>query len=376
MTTASTALATPIRTPPNAAPAAPELLRALEALAEPSRLRLLRLLDREELSVGELARCTEMPQSSVSRHLAALRAAGFVVERTEGVRTLARRAETAPPGSEGLVASVLESIRSPTYGHDDDVAALERLRRARTADRGAMFDELAGDWDALRGELLGGRPTTPELGALFLPRALRIVDAGSGTGVHLPRLAALAGPEGSVIAVERSAAMAARARERAKDLGNVEVRRGRIEDLPVEDGWADVVLLSLSLGHTDDAETALRRCVRAARPGGRVVVADVEPHGDAALVDRLGDGFRGFDAAELLATMTRAGLEGARRVVHEETPDDSRPRAPRGRSRGRTALTPLFCVGFVPDLGRSAEPTSHRKPRRRKARSTPSRRNS
>ena len=102
MTTSSSAIANPTSATPNTAPAAPELLRALEALAEPSRLRLLRLLDREELSVGELARCTEMPQSSVSRHLAALRAAGFVVERTEGVRTLARRAESAPPGSEAV----------------------------------------------------------------------------------------------------------------------------------------------------------------------------------------------------------------------------------------------------------------------------------
>jgi len=335
------------------APAAPDLLRALEALAEPSRLRLLRLLDREELSVGELARCTGLPQSSVSRHLAALRAAAFVTERTEGVRTLARRAEAAPAGAEGLLESVLASIRAPEFGHDDDLAALDRLLRERTADRGAHFDELAGDWDALRAELLGGRPTVAELGALFLPRSLRVVDAGAGTGVHLPWLSALAGSEGSVIAVERSAPMAARARERAKDLPNVEVRRGRIEDLPVEDGWADVVLLSLSLGHTDDTETALRRCARAARPGGRVVVTDVETHGDKALVDRLGAGFRGFDAALLVATMTRAGLEAARRVTFDAPPTDSE-RPPRKRGRERIPMTPLLCVGFVPETVRRA----------------------
>lgn len=335
------------------APAAPGLLRALEALAEPSRLRLLRLLDREELSVGEMAECTGLPQSSVSRHLAVLRAAGFVGDRSEGARTLVRRAEAPPAGEEALLASVLESVRGPAFGHEDDLAALDRLLRRRTEDRAAVFDELAGDWDALRAEILGGRPTQAEVGALFLPRSLRIVDAGTGTGVHLPWLSALAGAEGAVVAVERSAAMAARARSRARDLPNVEVRRGTIEELPVEDGWADVVLLSLSLGHTADPEAALHRCARAAGPGGRVVVADVEPHRDVALVERLGRGFRGFDPGLLLATMTRAGLEGSRRVVLDPPSGEAR-RAPRGRRP--EPLRPLFCVGFVRHPGSPASP--------------------
>jgi SAM-dependent methyltransferase len=345
------------------APAAPELLRALEALAETSRLRLLRLLDREELSVGELARCTGLPQSSVSRHLAALRAAGFVDERTEGVRTLVRRAAAAPPGTSALFDSVLASVRAAEFGQESDVAALADLLRERTADRGALFDQLAGDWDALRAELLAGRPTAAELGALFLPRALRIVDAGAGTGVHLAWLSALAGTGGWVVAVERSAPMTARARERAKDLPNVEVRRGRIEDLPVEDGWADIVLLSLSLGHTDDAEAAIRRCARALLPGGRLVVADVERHDDEALTARLGPGFRGFDAEDLLAVMTRAGLDGVRRASFESVPPAADPpRARRGRRR--TSLNPLFCVGFAPETGRrpTRRPASRRNP--------------
>ncbi|MCE9636733.1 MAG: metalloregulator ArsR/SmtB family transcription factor [Planctomycetes bacterium] len=345
------------------ASAAPDILRALEALAEPSRLRLLRLLDREEMSVGELAECTGLPQSSVSRHLAALRAAGFVEERAEGVRTLVRRASTPPVSTAALIAPVLDAVRAGDFGHDEDLSALERLRRARTADREALFDSLAGDWDALREELLGGRPGAAELGALFLPRGLRIVDAGTGTGVHLPWLAELAGPEGLVVGVERSGAMAVRARERAKGLANVEVRRGRIEDLPVDDAWADVVLLSLSLGHVDDAEVALRRCARALRPGGRLVVADVERHADAALVARLGPGFRGFDAAELLATMTRAGLEGPRRVVFAGMHSRSDEGAARvARRRNITPLTPLFCVGTAPERGGRTGDRTRRKP--------------
>lgn len=335
-----------------ATPAAPGLLRALEALAEPSRLRLLRLLDLEELSVGELAECTGLPQSSVSRHLAALRAAGFADERSEGVRTMARRAESPSPAAAALLAPVLEAVRAPTFGHDEDVAALGRVRRARDAGRDARFDALAGDWDAVRDQLLGGRPTHAELAALVLPRALCIVDAGTGTGVHLPELAALAGPGGRVVGVERSSAMAARARRRAEGLANVEVRRGTIEDLPVDDGWADVVLLSLSLGHVEDVTAALRRCARAARPGGRIVVADVERHLDAAIVDRLGPGFRGFDADDLLRTMSAAGLEGARRV--EPLPERRGDPRPERRRRRVSRLIPLLCVGFVPETRRPA----------------------
>lgn len=341
--------------------AAPDLLRALEALAEPSRLRLLRLLDREELSVGELAECTGLPQSSVSRHLAALRAAGFVDERAEGVRTLARRAAAPAPGAAAILAPVLAAVASRDFGHDGDLDALARVVRARAADREAVFDALAGDWDALRAELLGGRPTAAEIGAVFVPAGMTVVDAGTGTGVHLPWLSEIAGPCGRVIGVERSAAMAARARERVRDCANAEVRRGRIEELPVDDGTADVVLLSLSLGHTASPEDALRRCVRALRPGGRLVVADVERHGDAALVARLGAGFRGFDAADLLATMSRAGLAGVRRVALPEIPGP--PAAARvARRRAGSVLTPLVCVGTAPERAGPRPRSPRRKP--------------
>jgi ArsR family transcriptional regulator len=322
-------------------------LTALRAAADPSRLRLLRLLDLAELNVGELAAATAMTQSSVSRHLAMLRAAGLVEERTEGVRTYVRAASSPPRESAALAAAVLAAVRDESFGHADDVARLERIRSEREASHAKMFDSLAADWDGLREELLGGRLSPPEIASLLAPVGMRLVDAGSGTGAALPWLSAVAGPDGQVVAVARSAAMVARAKARAASLANVEVRRGRIEELPVPDGWADGLVLSLSLRQTADPVAVLKRCARAVRPGGRIVVADVAAHGDATLVERLGRGFAGFAEDELAETMRDAGLDGVRVVAapaaHHETNGVRTP-----RTRTIPKLTPLLAVGVVP----------------------------
>ncbi len=327
-------------------------LSALKAVADPSRLRLLRLLDLEELSVGELARCTEMRQSSVSRHLAVLRRAGLVEERTEGVRTYTQLAAEPPAEVAALLTTLMELVRSADLEHPSDLTRLVAVRQDREADRETVFDALADDWDALRAQLLGGHLGPAEVTSLLLPAGLRIVDAGSGTGVLLPWLSAAAGPSGSVVAVESSARMARRARDRAKHLANVEVRRGKIEELPVPDRWADAVVLCLSLGHTRDAAAAIERAARALRPGGRLLICDVEAHGDDALVRRLGNGFAGFEPAALEELLRAAGLEDVRRVTlpslaingHD---DAGRPsRTPRAKQV--TPLTPLHVTGTRP----------------------------
>lgn len=320
----------------------------LKALADASRLRLLRLLDREELSVGELAACTGMNQSSVSRHLASLRAAGLVEERSEGVRTFLRLATVPPSAFAALHAAALELVRGEGLGHDDDLAGLAQVLRSRTEAREELFDRLAEDWDMMRARLLGGRLTPPEVASLLVPDGLRIVDAGAGTGYSLPWLAALAGPDGEVVAVEPSNAMRQRAAARVADLPNVQLRRGRLEKLPVEDGWADALLLCLSLGHTDDPVAALADCARVLRPGGRVAVADVERHDDAALTQRLGGGFAGFEPDALLGLLRAAGFERVRRVEFPEILSPERPHARRGGAPLIQPLLPLCAVGARP----------------------------
>jgi DNA-binding transcriptional ArsR family regulator/precorrin-6B methylase 2 len=332
----------------------PATLAALRAAADESRLRILRLLDLAELSVGELADAVAMTQSSVSRHLTVLRAAGLVEERSEGVRTYVRAASAPPAGAAPLFAAVLAAVRAEDFGHADDLARLERVRRERDVERESAFDALAADWDAMRHELLGGRLAGPDIASLLAPRGMRIVDAGAGTGVSLPWLSVVAGDEGRVVAVERSAAMLARSRERAATLANVEVRRGKIEELPVADRWADALVLSLSLRQTADPAAALARCVRAVKPGGRVVVADVLAHGDAHLVEKLGRGFAGFAPDELTSLLRGAGLESVRVVELPKSPQETNG-ARAARARAIPRLAPLLAVGVVPSAKRATK---------------------
>jgi len=332
------------------ATAGPTPLPTLKAVADPSRLRLLRLLDREELTVGELARCTALPQSTVSRHVAVLRRGGLVDERSEGVRSYLKLAGGDGNGVSELIDAVMDLVRDADLDHPGDLQRLTLVTRERDADREALFDELADDWDALRARLLGGRLAPAEIASLLVPEGLRVVDAGTGTGMLLPWLAALVGPDGEVVAVENSARMVRRAQARVKGLANVEVRRGKIEDLPVPDEWADIVLLSLSLGHTKDAVGAATRCVRALRPGGRLIVCDVEAHSDEDIVKHLGAGFAGFEPAGLQAILEAAGLERVRRV---DLPAAAPPELINGNNvAGRShrapqvgSLTPLFVAG-------------------------------
>jgi ArsR family transcriptional regulator len=151
-----------------------------------------------------------------------------------------------------------------------------------------------------------------------------------------------------VVAVEPSTAMRARAAVRASALGNVELRRGRLEKLPVEDGWADAVLLCLSLGHTADPVAALADCARVLRPGGRIAVADVERHGDATLIERLGEGFAGFEPNALLGLLRAAGFERVRRVELPELSSAARSHARRGGTALIEPLRPLCAVGARP----------------------------
>ena len=332
-------------------PTATSPLPTLKAVADGSRLRLLRVLDREELSVGELARVTALPQSSVSRHLAVLRRAGLVEDRADGARSYSRLARDAGSDVAPLVQALLPLVRSGDLEHPQDLSRLDALVAERDNDREALFDSLAEDWDALRAQLLGGALGPTEIAALLVPEGLRIVDAGAGTGVLLPWLSALVGESGEVVAVERAARMAKKARARARDLPNVRVERGRIEELPVPDRWADAVVFCLALGHARNVDDVLRSARCALRDGGRIVVADIESHGDATLVRRLGGGFAGFEPGELVAALERAGFESVRRV-ELPSPNPSASGAAAAFVPSIPSLVPLRVVGVRPQRRR------------------------
>ena len=277
------------------------LLGWMECLADPTRLRLLHLLERHELGVVELCDILQLPQSTVSRHLKVLADQRWVLSRREGTTRLYRMILDeldAPARRLWLLA------REQTEGwatlRQDELRLTRRLRE-REGDSQAFFAGAAAEWDRLRRELYGDAFSAAAVLAL-LPREYVVADLGCGTGQVS---AALAPNVRQVIAVDNSAAMLKAARRTTSPHANVDLRRGDLSAIPVDDGACDAALLLLVLSYVPDPAAVLAEAARVLRPGGRAVVVDLLPHDRDDFRRRLGQQRLGFAPAEL-DQMTRA----------------------------------------------------------------------
>lgn len=274
-------------------------------LGDSTRLRIVALLNAEELSVGELQTLLGIGQSTVSGHLAQLRGVGLVSARRDG--PLTRYHLATPEGEADLVALL---VATPLA--EPDRLALERLRveRAVPTPEGLGSDFMPGrSWEALARLLLALAPP------------LRIADIGIGTG-RLTSL--LAGAARHLIAIDPD-------REALAALPDgIERRMGRLEDPPLTRGEVDLIVLSQSLHCVEHPESALRRCHDVLEPGARIAVLDLEVHPHEWVRHRLGHRHLGFSDLEgmLAATGFQAVQSG---VVH--------------RDRRAPAFTTIMAVG-------------------------------
>ena len=278
-----------------------DLLGHLGALADPTRLRLLHLLERQELGVAELCQVLRLPQSTVSRHLKVLSDQGWVASRREGTANLYRLAEPGPSARRLWRVARAESQGWPATSQDR--LRLERRLRARRDEAQRFFAGAAAEWDRLRAELYG--PAFGEAALLaLLPCGWTVADLGCGTGA----LAAALSPwVGRVVGVDQSPAMLRAAARRTAGLPNVELRRGGLEALPLRDGECQAALLVLVLTYLADPRPALAEAARAVRPGGRLAVVDLLAHGDESFRRRLGQASLGFEPARLESLLAEAG---------------------------------------------------------------------
>src|SRR5512137_1860510 len=295
----------------------------MEGLADPTRLRLLHVLERHELGVAGLCEVLQLPQSTVSRHLKILSSQGWIEVRRQGANRLYRMSGGVDPAARRLwKVARAESERWATLQHDQ--LRLERLLRER---RGAAEDFFAGaaaDWDRLRAEWYGTGFGTAALLAL-LPPSWIVADLGCGTGSVT---AALAPEVARVVGVDRSADMLRAARRRTVGLPNVELRRGALEELPLEDAGCDAALLILSLGWVEDPARALAEAARVVRPGGRLALVDAVLHDDDDFRRRAGQVWPGFEPARVVEMLGAAGWADA----------TCRPLAPEPAARGPALL--------------------------------------
>jgi ubiquinone/menaquinone biosynthesis C-methylase UbiE/DNA-binding transcriptional ArsR family regulator len=325
------------------------ILDHLASLADTTRSRLLLLLDRHELTVSELCGIMQLPQSTVSRHLKALSDAGWVTGRTEGTSnlyTMTRMAGRAAngdaadgrdeldPSARRLWALVREQV-GPTAAAVQDQRRLQTTLAQRRAKSQEFFSSSAGQWDRLREEQFGDRF---HLAALVgLADADWIVgDLGCGTGQVT---AALAPFVARVIAVDGSAAMLQAARKRLQGIDNVDLRRGELEALPIDDGRLDAATMMMVLHHLAEPRKALGEAARVLKPGGRLLLVDMLPHDRDSYRQQMGHVWMGFAEDHLRKLLTAAGFEPVRISA---LPSDPRAKGPvlfaaTGRKRGAAA---------------------------------------
>ena len=294
---------------------APAILDHLTALSDPTRSRILLLLDRHELTVSELCSIMQLPQSTASRHLKALVDSGWIAARAEGTSHLyTMTRDDLDAAARRLWLLVREQV-GPTPAAAQDHRRLQAALAERRTKSQEFFSSSAGQWDRLRDELFGDRVHLGALAALADSEWV-VGDLGCGTGQVS---AALAPFVGRVIAVDSSAAMLQAARRRLAGFDNIDLRRGELEALPIDDDRLDVAAMMLVLHHVPEPAKAVADVARTLKPGGRIIIGDMLPHDRESYRQQMGHVWLGFSDDHVNRMLTEAGL-GRIRIV-PLTPD-------------------------------------------------------
>jgi ArsR family transcriptional regulator len=280
----------------------------LTALADSTRSRILLLLDRHELTVGELCAALQLPQSTVSRHLKILTDEGWLASRAQGTsRRYSMQTSKLDPSARRLWQVVRAQVaESPAAGQD--AHRLGGVLSQRRSAQVAFFDRAPAVWDRMRAELIGQRTDLLALLELLDDR-WTVGDLGCGTG-HVSE--AIAPCVGRVIAVDESGPMLTAARKRLAPFENVELRSGRLEEIPLDDESLDAAVLLLVAHYVADPAAVMQEVTRVLKSGGRLLIADMMPHEREEYVSQMGHVWQGLDESQVRDWMEGAELAGFR----------------------------------------------------------------
>jgi len=297
------------------------ILDHMTALSDPTRCRMLLLLEKHELTVSELCSVLQLPQSTVSRHLKTLADDGWVTSRRDGTsRFYTMPVGDLDAGAARLWPLISEQVTS-TRGAEQDERRLRSVLSRRRAKSQEFFASAAGGWDRLRGELFGDEFFLWAVLGLIDP-SLVVGDLGCGTG----QLTEVVAPYvRRVISVDGSDDMLEAARERLSGATNVDIRQGELESLPIESGELDVAMLSLVLHYSPEPPRALAEVGRVVRTGGRVLVVDMLPHDREEYQQQMGHVWLGFSEGQTTRLLTGAGFENVRVRMLPVDPDAKGP---------------------------------------------------
>ncbi|MFW5874044.1 MAG: ArsR/SmtB family transcription factor [Verrucomicrobiota bacterium] len=276
----------------------------LKLLADPTRVRILSLVAREELSVAELQEILDMGQSRISSHLGLLRQGELVRDRREGKKTFYTINGGSDPAGAGLLRSACDAVEA-TEQIAEDRANLKRVLEKRKRKAEEYFNSVAGrlgknycpgrSWEAI-GHFL-----------LYLTPRIRIADLGAGEGLLSQLLARRAE---RVVCIDNSPKMVEFGSELAKKNGfaNLSYKLGDIEAIPLKDRSVDLALLSQALHHARHPQTAVDEAFRILKPGGRLVVLDLLEHQFEKARELYADVWLGFSENKLYHFLKEAGF--------------------------------------------------------------------
>jgi ubiquinone/menaquinone biosynthesis C-methylase UbiE/biotin operon repressor len=277
----------------------------LRLLADPTRLRLLLLLEQEELSVAELQQILGMGQSRISSHLAQLKRAGVVEDRRAGKNVYYGASENGEGSRRARVAELSRTLARELPETSRDRTSLKLVLRKRQDKAREYFDELAGkfgrrycpgrSWQALAHALI-----------TLLPR-LTVADLGAGEGTLSQLLAKNAR---KVIAIDSSPKMVEFGSKLAKKHGfkNLQYRLGDIEDPPIAKNNVDLAILSQALHHAIHPQRAIAAAHQILKRGGRLVILDLLSHRFERARELYADHWLGFSEVELHQFLEKAGF--------------------------------------------------------------------
>jgi ubiquinone/menaquinone biosynthesis C-methylase UbiE/DNA-binding transcriptional ArsR family regulator len=280
------------------------VLKSLRALSDATRLRIIALLERDELSVQELQEITRLGQSRISTHLGLLQESGLVQSRREGKRTFYRLNESAEGSAADFLKLAFQGARELAE-HTGDRINLKRILKRRREQAQLYFNQVAGRFDRVYGP---GR-SWQGFGHLLLRIVppLVVADLGSGEGLLSELLARRCK---KVIAVDNSEKIVAFGAAKAKKNGlkNLEFRLGDLENPPIEPGSVDLVILSQALHHAGNPSAAISSSYRLLRTSGQILILDLLSHGFEKARESYGDQWLGFEESDLNRWLENAGF--------------------------------------------------------------------
>ena len=280
-------------------------LKSLRALSDPTRLRIVALLERDELSVNELQEITRLGQSRISTHLGLLSDCALVQARREGKRTFYKLNPQASDTTGEFIQLAIRGAKELSE-HSGDQINLRRILGHRREQAQVYFNQIAGRFDRVYGP---GR-SWQAFGHLLLRilPPLTVADLGSGEGLLSELLARRCK---KVIAVDNSEKIVAFGAAKAKKNGlkNLEFRQGDLQNPPIEAGSVDLVILSQALHHADEPAKAIRSAHKILKNGGQILILDLLKHNFDKAHELYGDRWPGFAESDLHRWLEEAGFK-------------------------------------------------------------------